>query len=57
MLPMETGLPARALRLVPYLTPEEVQQLCTGCRGRQQETEMPSSSCCSSRRASGSPRP
>ncbi len=27
MLPMKTGLPARALRLVPYLTPEEVQQI------------------------------
>ena len=36
MLPMKTGLPARALRLVPYLTPEEVQQLCAGCRGRHQ---------------------
>jgi site-specific recombinase XerD len=37
MLPMKTGLPARALRLVPYLSPDEVQQLCAGCRGRQQD--------------------
>jgi integrase/recombinase XerD len=35
MLPMKTGLPGRALRLVPYLTPEEVRQLCAACRGRQ----------------------
>ena len=33
MLPMKTGLPARALRLVPYLTPDEVRRLCAGCRG------------------------
>jgi integrase len=37
MLPMKTGLPARALKIVPYLTPEEVQQLCAGCRGRHRE--------------------
>ena len=35
MLPMKTGLPARALRIVPYLTPEEIQQLCAACRGRR----------------------
>ena len=35
MLPMKTGLPARALRIVPYLTPEEVQQLCAACQGRR----------------------
>jgi site-specific recombinase XerD len=35
MLPMKTGLPGRALRLVPYLTPAEIRQLCGGCRGRQ----------------------
>jgi integrase/recombinase XerD len=39
MLPMKTGLPARALRLVPYLTPEEVKLLCAGCRGRQQDRD------------------
>jgi site-specific recombinase XerD len=39
MLPLKTGLPARALHLVPYLTPEEVQQLCAGCRGRQRERD------------------
>jgi integrase len=39
MLPMKTGLPARALRLVPYLTPEEVQQLCAACRGRQRDRD------------------
>jgi len=39
MLPMKTGLPGRALRLVPYLTPEEVKQLCAGCRGRQRERD------------------
>jgi len=33
MLPMKTGLPTRALRIVPYLTPEEVRRLCGGCRG------------------------
>ena len=41
MLPMKTELPARALRLVPYLTPEEIQQLCGGCRGASR-TETPS---------------
>jgi integrase/recombinase XerD len=35
MLPMKTGLPGRALRLVPYLTPAEIKMLCDGCRGRQ----------------------
>jgi hypothetical protein len=25
MLPMKAGLPARALKIVPYLSPEEVQ--------------------------------
>jgi integrase/recombinase XerD len=39
MLPMKTGLPGRALRLVPYLTPEEIKQVCAGCRGRQQERD------------------
>jgi integrase len=39
MLPMKTGLPARALKIVPYLTPEEVQRLCNGCRGRQQDRD------------------
>jgi hypothetical protein len=39
MLPMKTGLPARALRLVPYLAPEEVQRLCAGCRGRQKDRD------------------
>ena len=39
MLPMKTGLPARALRIVPYLTPDEVQRLCAGCRGRQRERD------------------
>jgi integrase len=39
MLPMKTGLPGRALRLVPYLTPEEVKQLCSGCRGRHRERD------------------
>jgi site-specific recombinase XerD len=39
MLPMKTGLPARALRLVPYLTPEEINQLCAGCRGRYQDRD------------------
>ena len=33
MLPMKTGLPARALRIVPYLTPEEIQQLCAAAGG------------------------
>jgi integrase/recombinase XerD len=39
MLPMKTGLPARALRIVPYLTPEEISRLCEGCRGRQQDRD------------------
>ncbi len=39
MLPMKTGLPARALRLVPYLTPEEIQQLCAACLGRQRDRD------------------
>ena len=37
MLPMKAGLPGRALRLVPYLTPEEVKHLCGGCRGRHRD--------------------
>ena len=37
MLPMKDGLPARALRLVPYLTPDEVQRLCAACRGRHRD--------------------
>src|SRR3974390_2605071 len=39
MLPVKTGLPARALRLVPYLTPEEVKHLCGGCRGRHRDRD------------------
>jgi integrase/recombinase XerC len=39
MLPMKIGLPARALRLVPYLTPEEVKRLCACCRGRQKDRD------------------
>ena len=39
ILPMKTGLPARALRLVPYLTPDEVRRLCEGCRVRQRDRE------------------
>jgi site-specific recombinase XerD len=39
MLPMKTGLPARALRLVPYLNPEEVRRLSAGCRGRHRERD------------------
>ena len=39
MLPMKTGLPAKALRLVPYLSPEEVRRLCGGCRGRHRERD------------------
>ena len=39
MLPMKTGLPARAQRLVPYLTPDEVRRLCEGCRGRQRDRD------------------
>ena len=39
MLPMKTGLPARALRLVPYLAPEEIKQLCAGCRGHQRDRD------------------
>ena len=37
MLPMKAGLPARALPLVPYLTPDEVSRLCAACRGRQRD--------------------
>ncbi len=36
---MKTGLPARALRIVPYLTPEEIQQLCAACRGRHRDRD------------------
>ncbi len=39
MLPMKTGLPGRALRLVPYLTPEEIKRLCAGCQGRHRERD------------------
>jgi integrase/recombinase XerD len=39
MLPMKAGLPGRALRLVPYLTPEEVRRLGAGCRGRQRDRD------------------
>jgi site-specific recombinase XerD len=39
MLPMKTGLPAKALRLVPYLSPDEVRRLCAGCRGRHRERD------------------
>jgi integrase/recombinase XerD len=39
MLPMKAGLPAQALRIVPYLHPEEVQKLCAGCRGRQRDRD------------------
>jgi integrase/recombinase XerD len=39
MLPMKTGLPTRALKIVPYLTPEEVRRLCEGCRGRQRDRD------------------
>ena len=39
MLPMKTGLPARALKIVLYLTPDEVQRLCEGCRGRQRDRD------------------
>jgi integrase len=34
MLPMKAGLPTRALKIVPYLTPDGVQRLCASCRGR-----------------------
>jgi len=37
MLPMKTGLPAKALRLVPYLTPEESRRPCGGCQGRERD--------------------
>ena len=37
MLPMKAGLPSQALRLVPYLAPEEIKQLCSGCQGRHRE--------------------
>ena len=40
MLPMKTGLPAKALRLVPYLSPEEVRRLTAGCRGRHRERDV-----------------
>jgi site-specific recombinase XerD len=39
MLPIKAGLPAKALRLVPYLSPEEVRQLCQGCQGRHRERD------------------
>jgi len=40
MLPVKAGLPAKALRLVPYLTPEEVRRLCQGCQGRHRERDV-----------------
>jgi integrase/recombinase XerD len=39
MLPMKAGLPAKALRLVPYLTPQEIKRLCLGCTGRHQDRD------------------
>jgi site-specific recombinase XerD len=39
MLPMKTGLPARALKIVSYLTPDEVKRLCAACRGRQRDRD------------------
>jgi len=39
MLPVKAGLPAKALRLVPYLSPGEVRRLCQGCRGRHRERD------------------
>jgi len=39
MLPMKAGLPAQALRLVPYLSPGEVRRLTAGCRGRHRERD------------------
>ncbi|MFZ2088106.1 MAG: site-specific integrase [Desulfobaccales bacterium] len=39
MLPMKAGLPARALRLVPYMTPDEIKQLCAACRGRHRDRD------------------
>jgi len=39
MLPVKAGLPGKALRLVPYLSPEEVGRLCQGCRGRHRERD------------------
>jgi hypothetical protein len=41
MLPMKAGLPSQALRLVPYLTPEEIKQLCAGCPGAPPGTGRP----------------
>ena len=41
MLPMKTALPAQALRLVPYLSPQEVRRLTAGCRGRHRERAAP----------------
>jgi len=40
MLPVKAGLPAKALRLVPYLSPEEVRRLCQGCWGRHRERDV-----------------
>jgi integrase len=39
MLPMKAGLPARALKIVPYLTPGEVKLLCAGCRGQKRDRD------------------
>jgi len=39
MLPMKAGLPARALKIVPYLIPDEVSRLCAACRGRRRDRD------------------
>jgi integrase/recombinase XerC len=39
MLPLKAGLPGQALKIVPYLTPDEVQRLCASCRGRQRDRD------------------
>ena len=39
MLPVKAGLPGKALRLVPYLSPGEVRRLCGGCQGRHRERD------------------
>src|SRR3974377_507804 len=39
MLPMKTGLPARALKIVPPRPPDEVSRLCPSCRGRQRDRD------------------
>ena len=37
MLAVKTGLPGKALRFVPYLTPEESRRSCGGCQGRERD--------------------